>query len=153
MGSIFDLKMKVQPEHIDVLGHVNNVHYVSWMQDVALAHIEEIGLGIDQYLEMKHAMVAVEHQVQNRKACFAGDELVLRTWFSDINAMYSFRHYVFYRPADQSIVFTAMTKWACVEIASGRPKRLSPTFIQAYQPIPDDLNALDFSQSYVAQTV
>ena len=148
MSSIFDLKLKVKAEHIDALGHVNNVHYVSWMQDVALAHIAHIGLGIEQYLEMKHAMVAVEHQVQYRKACLEGDDLILRTWFSEINAMYSFRQYVFYRSSDQSIVFTAMTKWACVEIATGRPKRMSPTFIQAYQPIAESLNALDFSQHY-----
>ncbi len=46
MSSIFDLKITVQPEHIDILGHVNNVVYVQWMQDVASAHIEQLGLGV-----------------------------------------------------------------------------------------------------------
>ena len=64
MSTIFDLRISVQPEHIDVLGHVNNVIYVQWMQDVAAAHIETLGLGVAQYLELKHAMVAVEHHVQ-----------------------------------------------------------------------------------------
>lgn len=79
MKGIFDLKLTVKPEHIDILGHVNNVVYVQWMQDVATAHIEQIGLGLEQYLELKHAMVAVEHHVQYRKAAFEGDELILRT--------------------------------------------------------------------------
>ena len=43
MSDIFDLTLTVKPEHIDILGHVNNVMYVHWMQDVALAHIEELG--------------------------------------------------------------------------------------------------------------
>lgn len=60
MSSVFDLRIKVKPQHIDVLGHVNNVVYVQWMQDVASAHIETLGVGLDQYLEMKHAMVAVD---------------------------------------------------------------------------------------------
>ena len=64
MTTFFDLKLKVQPEHIDLLGHVNNVVYVKWMQDVATAHIDHIGLGLEQYLERKHAMVAVEHHIQ-----------------------------------------------------------------------------------------
>lgn len=135
MSSIFDLKIKVKPEHIDILGHVNNVVYVQWMQDVATAHIETLGVGLKEYLEMKHAMVAVEHHVQYRKAAMLDDEIILRTWFNDINALYSFRQYAFFRASDKSLLFTGSTKWACIEIASGRPKRMSPTFIQAYQPL------------------
>ncbi|MBU3848117.1 MAG: acyl-CoA thioesterase [Candidatus Acinetobacter avistercoris] len=145
MTTFFDLKIKVQPEHIDILGHVNNVVYVQWMQDVATAHIDHIGLGIKEYLALKHAMVAVEHHVQYKKASVLGDEVILRTWLSDINAMYSFRQYVFFRPSDRAVLFYASTKWACVEIATGKPKRLSPTFINAYQAITEGINPLDFS--------
>lgn len=148
MSTIFDLKIQVQPEHIDVLGHVNNVVYVQWMQDVAAAHIETLGLGLVQYLELKHAMVAVEHHVQYRKAALESDDVILRTWLDDINALYSFRQYAFYRPKDQSVLFIANTKWACIEIATGRPKRMSPSFTQAYQPISNNLNPMDFSVSY-----
>ncbi|WP_171407534.1 acyl-CoA thioesterase [Acinetobacter tianfuensis] len=146
MSSVFDLKLTVQPEHIDVLGHVNNVVYVSWMQDVATAHIEHLGLGLAQYIELKHAMVAVEHHVQYRKAAFEGEEIILRTWLSDINALYSYRQYVFYRLKDQTVLFMGNTQWACVEIATGRPKRMSPSFTQAYQPISAAENPMDFSQ-------
>lgn len=149
MSTIFDLKIQVQSQHIDVLGHVNNVMYVQWMQDVAAVHIETLGLGLTQYLELKHAMVAVEHHVQYRKAALEGDEIILRTWLDDINALYSFRQYAFYRPKDQSVLFVGNTKWACIEIATGRPKRMSPSFTQAYQPISNELDPMDFSISYV----
>ena len=145
MSSVFDLKLTVQPEHIDVLGHVNNVVYVSWMQDVATAHIEQLGLGLKEYIVLKHAMVAVEHHVQYRKAAVEGEEMILRTWVNDINALYSFRQSVFYRPKDKAVLFMGNTQWACIEIATGRPKRMSPTFTQAYQPILDTENPLDFS--------
>lgn len=148
MSTIFDLRITVQPEHIDVLGHVNNVMYIQWMQDVAAAHIEKLGLGLAQYLELKHAMVAVEHHVQYRKAALEGEEIILRTWLDDINALYSFRQYAFYRPNDQSILFVGNTKWACIEITTGRPKRMSPSFTHAYQPIGLDLNPMDFSTLY-----
>ena len=150
MSTIFDLKIQVQPAHIDVLGHVNNVMYIQWMQDVAEAHIEALGLGLAQYLELKHAMVAVEHHVQYRKAAFEGEEVILRTWLNDINALYSFRQYAFYRPKDQSILLVRNTKWAWIDIATGHHKRMSPSFTHAYQPIPADLNPMDFSISYAA---
>ena len=145
MSSVFDLKIEVKPEHIYVLGHVNNVVYVQWMQDVASAHIETLGVGLDQYLEMKHAMVAVEHHVQYRKAAMLDDDVILRTWLYEINALYSFRQYAFFNAKDQSLLFTGNTKWACIEIASGRPKRMSPTFIQAYQPIDPEIDPFDLS--------
>ena len=146
MSGIFDLTVQVTEAHIDALGHVNNVIYMHWMQDVAAAHADALGLGVAQYLELKHAMVAVEHHVQYRKPAFVGDEIVLRTWLDDINALYSSRQYAFYRVKDQSLLFVAQTKWACVELATGRPKRMSPTFTQAYQPISHDLNPFDFSE-------
>lgn len=145
MSGIFDLTMVVKPEHIDILGHVNNVVYVQWMQDVASAHIEELGLGLKQYIELKHAMVAVEHQMQYRKAAFEGETIVLRTWLNDINSLYLFRQYAFYRPSDQTLLFVANTKWACIEIETGRPKRMSPTFTHAYQPISNEKDPFDFS--------
>ena len=145
MSTVFDLKITVQPEHIDVLGHVNNVVYLSWMQDAATAHIEALGLGLKEYLELKHAMVAVEHHVQYRKAALQGEEIILRTWLNDINALYSFRQYAFYRPSDKAVLFMGNTQWACIEIATGRPKRISPTFMQAYQPLSEAENPMDFS--------
>ena len=151
VSTIFDLQITVQPEHIDALGHVNNVVYMQWMQQVAGAHINQLGLGLKQYLELKHAMVAVEHHVQYLKPTFVGEQLILRTWLSDLNALYSTRQYVFYRPQDQAVVFVGNTKWACVEIASGRSKRMSPTFTQAYQPLVAELNPMDFSQCYLAE--
>ena len=146
--SYFDLNITVKAEHIDVLGHVNNVVYVAWMQDVATAHIEALGVGIEQYLELKHAMVAIEHQMQYRKAAMLDDDVILRTWFYDINALYSFRQYAFFRASDKSVLFTGNTKWACIEISTGRPKRMSPSFTQAYQPISTKLDPMDFSVLY-----
>lgn len=151
MSAIFDLEIQVLPEHIDQLGHVNNVVYIQWMQDVATQHIDALGLGLKQYLELQHAMVAVEHHVQYRKAAFLGETLILRTWLDDLNALYSSRQYVFYRPSDQCVVFVGKTKWACVEIATGRPKRLSPSFTQAYQPLAATINPLDFTELFLQE--
>ena len=56
MSAIFDLALTVSAEHIDQLGHVNNVVYVQWMQDVASKHVNALGLGLKQYQQLNHAM-------------------------------------------------------------------------------------------------
>ena len=144
MSQLFEILQQVEEKHLDQLAHVNNVQYVSWMQDVALAHSQTLGLGFEDYLRLNHAMVASEHHVKYRKACFAGDELVLRTWLGEQNAFSSIRHYIFYRAIDQAIVFQAHTLWICVEISTGRLKRLSPTFSQAYQPLNPNIDPYHF---------
>lgn len=148
-SAIFDLKLTILPSHIDALGHVNNVCYVAWMQDVAITHSEYLGLGVQEYQQLKHAMVAVEHHVQYRKPTHLGQKLVLRTWLADLNALYSIRHYVFFCTQTQEVHFMAQTKWACVELETGRAKRMSPTFTQAYQPLAEDINPYDFNISYL----
>lgn len=37
-ASAFELAISVSPSDIDQLGHVNNVRYVQWVQDAAVAH-------------------------------------------------------------------------------------------------------------------
>lgn len=149
MSDIFDHMLKVKTEHLDDFGHVNNVVYIQWMQDIATQHSAQLGLQLDDFIRLKHAMVAVEHHVQYRKAAFEGQELVMRTWLNDLNALYSFRQYVIFRPQDQQIIFAANTKWACVELATGRPKRMSPTFLQTYQILPADIDPYDFNNQSV----
>lgn len=34
----FEVPLKIQSEDIDVLGHVNNVVYLRWVQEAAIAH-------------------------------------------------------------------------------------------------------------------
>lgn len=148
-SAIFDQTLIVQDEHIDRLGHVNNVCYVAWMQDIAIAHSEYLGLGLAEYQQLNHAMVAVEHHVQYRKPLIVGQEVVLRTWLSDLNSLYSTRQYVFFNSFTQEIYFVAQTKWACIELATGRVKRMSPTFLQTYQPLAQDINPYDFQKSYL----
>ena len=144
MTQLFEQRLIVSPQHLDVLGHVNNVQYIQWMQDIALAHTTTLGLGLDQYIAMNHAMVASEHHVKYRKPVLNGDELILRTWLGVLAPFSSIRHYLFYRPKDRSIVFQGQTTWVCVEISTGKLKRLSPTFIQAYQPLAEGINPVAF---------
>ena len=40
---IYRHKITVSPQALDQNGHVNNVQYVRWMQEIAIAHYEQIG--------------------------------------------------------------------------------------------------------------
>ena len=77
--TVFEQTISVLPEHCDGLGHVNNVQYLHWAEDLAWAHSSALGLGLARYQALDCAMVAREHVLTYLAACFAGDELRLHT--------------------------------------------------------------------------
>ena len=59
----YQTQVQVLPEQIDVLGHVNNVVYLQWVEQVAWQHSQQLGLDLAAYQRLDAAMVAREHQL------------------------------------------------------------------------------------------
>lgn len=129
----FHRYIKVVDEHIDIMGHTNNVVYVSWLEDVAWGHSQALGLGWDKYQQLNRAMVARRHEVDYLAATFAGDELVMGTWIVENDRKLSItRRYQLIRVKDGVTVLRGCTKWVCVAIDSGKPKRMPVEFVDGY---------------------
>lgn len=126
-------KINVDDEHIDVMGHTNNVVYVSWLEDVAWGHSKALGLDWEKYQELNRAMVARRHEVDYLAATFAGDELIMGTWIVENDRKLSItRRYQLIRVKDGVTVLRGCTKWVCVAIDSGKPKRMPVEFVDGY---------------------
>ena len=130
--TVFEQTISVLPEHCDGLGHVNNVQYLHWAEDLAWAHSSALGLGLARYQALDSAMVAREHVLTYLAACFAGDALCLRTSFSHNDGLRLRREYRFTRLVDDKVVFQGHTDWVCVQLSTGRPKRMPAEFQAAY---------------------
>jgi acyl-CoA thioester hydrolase len=79
----------VPVDAIDENGHVNNVAYVRWMQDIAVEHYASIG-GIEA--QGKEATWVVrEHRIEYLLPAFAGEELEIKTWVENIRRVRSLR--------------------------------------------------------------
>ena len=104
---------------IDENGHVNNVAYVQWMQDIAVAHYASIG-GIEA--QGKEATWVVrEHRIEYLLPAFAGEELEVKTWVENIRRVRSLRKYEFMRKSDGRVLVRGETDWVFVDARSGRP--------------------------------
>ncbi|WP_374594644.1 acyl-CoA thioesterase [Aquabacterium sp.] len=126
------LVVTVQPEHIDLMQHTNNVVYLQWLEDVAWAHSTHLGLGPDRYTALGHGMVVRQHELNYLQATRLGDEIVLGTWLVGIDKLSLHRQYQFVRASDGVTVFRGRTHFVCVEIESGRVRRMLPEFFAAY---------------------
>ncbi|HEX9387996.1 MAG TPA: acyl-CoA thioesterase [Anaerolineales bacterium] len=83
---------------IDENGHVNNVAYVQWMQDIAVEHYAAIG-GIQAQGD-DATWVVREHRIEYLLPAYAGEEIEIRTWVENIRRVRSLRQYEFVRKSD-----------------------------------------------------
>ena len=64
--------------------------------------------------------------------------LLIGTWIDANDGRLSMRRgFQIIRLADRKTVLRAMTQFVCVDLASGRPRRMPPAFVAAYQPVAD----------------
>lgn len=131
----FTQPVTVQPADIDDFGHTNNVVYLAWLERVAWAHSQHLGLGMDDYRRIGAGCVARKHELEYLAATFEGEELLLGTWIHENDERLSmWRAYQIIRPRDGRTVLRGRTLWVCVDLKTGKPKRMPPEFIQAYRP-------------------
>lgn len=131
MTAAYKHEIEVPPSAIDANGHVNNVQYVQWMQEAAVAHFT--AAGGTPIIELLGATWVVRwHHIEYLRPAVAGDRLVVRTWVEDFRRVMSLRKYEFVRADDRAVLAKGETEWVFVDIASGRPKSIPPKLLDLF---------------------
>ena len=127
---VFARTFSVPEDAIDELGHVSNLKYLAWMQDIAIQHSAARGWPVERYLENGAVWVVRSHFITYLRPAFAGETITLGTWVAELKQRSSSRRYLVRRASDQQALVEAETIWVYVDRQSGRPRR-----------IPDELRA------------
>jgi acyl-CoA thioester hydrolase len=129
----FRLELCVSDSDIDELGHVNNATYVRWMEQCAWRHSESLGLSLREYKALDRAMVVLRHEINYLSAAFAGDDITVATWIVGTDSRLRLtRHFQMIRVADQLTLLRACSDFVCIEISSGRARKMPREFIVGY---------------------
>jgi acyl-CoA thioester hydrolase len=121
---------------IDGFGHTNNVAYLSFLEKAAWAHSCALGFGLEDYRRLGCGLVARKHELEYLLPTFEGDELLIGTWISANDGRLSvYRDYQIIRAGDGRTVLTGRTHWVCIDMGSGRARRLPPEFVEGYRPV------------------
>ena len=126
--------LTVTDEHIDEIGHTNNVIYLHWLQQLGWAHSASLGLDWNAYAKLGYAMVAAHHSLNYHADTRPGDRLLLATWHASGDGRLRMRRgYQIVRLRDRKTVLTGYTDWISVRLASGKPARMPAEFATAYK--------------------
>ena len=121
--SIYSKTITIPESAIDENGHVNNVAYVQWMQDIAVEHYESIGGTMPTQL-LGATWVVREHRIEYLLPAFAGEKIEIKTWVENIRRVRSLRKYEFIRTTDGKTLVRGQTDWVFVDMQTGAPRAI-----------------------------
>ena len=122
-------RIDVGEADIDRNGHANNVVYLRWVQDAAVAHWFA---AVDPDLAHSVTWAVVRHEIDYKRPAMLGDHLVARTWVGEVTAATCERFCELSRPADGQVLARSRTLWCVFDPASGRPRRIDPRIRAAF---------------------
>ena len=125
MKRLFSWDFPIPPDAIDGNGHVNNVRFVQWMQDIAIAHASHNG-ATAAARECGGTWFVRSHHIDYLGQAFPQDSLIVQTWVVDFHRARSRRRFRFLRAADKATLARAETEWVFVESATGKPRAIPP---------------------------
>ena len=117
------------PDDIDANGHVNNVVYVRWIQDMATSHWNDRQPAAEQ---SRWAWIVLRHEIDYRRALMPGETATARTWVAETPEGPRFDRFVRIDGPDGAMCAQARTVWCMIEQATGRPKRVTPEIVARF---------------------
>ena len=129
---IFEYPVTVLVSDIDENRHANNMCYLRWMNEAAIAHSSANGWTVERYIELGQTWFARRHTIEYLAPASEGDELTVQTWIFDWKSVRSTRKYRFTRRCDGVVVAEAETLWAFVNLESGRPVKIPQAVTEAF---------------------
>ena len=130
MSTRFTLTFTALPEHIDMMGHVNNAVWVQWMEAIATAHWQAVAAPEHQ---AAYAWLVVRHEIDYRSNIKLGESTVAETFVPERPRNVRFDRRFEFRNAAGKVIVSAKTTWAMIDRATGRilrvPREVADPFL------------------------
>ena len=127
MTAFYDRPHTVAEEEIDAQQHVYNLRYLQWALWAAGDHTRALGLDTIAELHRGFGFVVREHAAVYRAAALAGEEIVIRTWISQLDRVSSWRKSYVCRPADQKVLTRIDTRWVYADLKAHKAVAIPET--------------------------
>ena len=129
----FVLPLAPRANDIDGLNHTNNAVYVRWCEQIGWAHSETLGLSLADYKRLDRAMAIRRGEYDYLLPTALDERLSLATWLLASDGKLTMeRRFQLVRDADQATILRGRWELVCIELSTGRPRRMPPEFSRIY---------------------
>jgi acyl-CoA thioester hydrolase len=124
LPEIYVQSFPVDGGDIDELGHVNNVVYLRWAQDIATAHWRSRA-GAQNVAA--YVWVVARHEIDYRAPLTLGDGVEVRTWVDAAPRGAVWRRFVdIHKAGDEKPAVQVRSNWCLLDASTRRLKRVPP---------------------------
>ena len=124
----FSRKFFVNQSEIDEQNHVNNVAYVKWIQDVAVAHWLS---ATTEAQREKFTWIVVRHEIDYKNQAFENEEITVTTWVGDPTRISWERLTEITR--GESLLVKARSVWCLIDRETSKPTRITLELKELFQ--------------------
>lgn len=124
---------KIYTYHIDFVGHVNNINYITWMENGRVKLFEAAGISIIDLLDKYNTLpIITETFIQYKRALFLNNRVRIEAWVSQINNASAILQFRFYNEKDE-LCTTGHQKGSFINSKTMRPIRISDALRTAFE--------------------
>ncbi|GAA4950895.1 acyl-CoA thioesterase [Algibacter agarivorans] len=127
--NIYETTLAVTKTHIDDLNHVNNVHYVQWVQNIAKAHWQSKA---SEDLQNRYSWFLISHFIEYRNAAFLNDTIKIKTYIEKSEGVTSTRIVEMHHANTNKLLAKSETKWCFVNAKTERPTRITQEIVDLF---------------------
>lgn len=124
----FSHSFRVAAEDIDEQGHVNNVAYVKWIQDVAVAHWLSATTETERE---KYSWVVLSHEIYYKKQAFENEQITTTTWVGEPTRI-SWERFTEIKRGEDLLV-KARSVWCLFDRETSKPTRITSELKELFQ--------------------
>ncbi|WP_456377638.1 acyl-CoA thioesterase [Lutibacter sp.] len=126
--NIFTYSIIVNASEIDELNHVNNTHYIQWVQNAAQKHWNILS---STHLNTKYVWVVLRHEVDYLAPAKLKDELLIKTWIGNSYGVKSERFVEIMKGS--KVIAKAKTIWCLLDKTTMKPVRISEEILKVLE--------------------
>jgi len=129
-AEIFTQRFPVDAADIDELGHVNNIVYLRYAQDIATAHWRARA---SAEAVAGYVWVVMRHEVDYRAQLTLGDNVEVRTWVDAVPRGAIWPRFVdIYKEGAEKPSAQIKSDWVILDMATRRPRRVPAEIVARF---------------------
>jgi acyl-CoA thioester hydrolase len=121
--------IRIIPEDIDFMGHVNNAVYLKWVQDAVISYWQRVA---PAEAVAQHLWVALKHEITYRAPAFLDDNVLADVVATGVQGSRAFFTTMIQR--GDTILAEVKSSWCCLDAATRRPARIARDLAARFLP-------------------
>ncbi len=119
--------------HIDIVGHVNNIIYIQWMENGRMKLLEAMGIPITDLTKNEGIVpILTDTTIKYKKPFFIHNSVKIETWISKLNNASAIIEFRFLNEKEE-LCATGYQKGLFIDLENMRPARITEKHKEAFK--------------------